>query len=237
MSYSVADIMVTTLARCLQNGQSVFHGVASPVPMVAIRLARAMHAPELVYVNIAGGVNSYPDPLLPSTDGPNMLSASHANFGLVDIFDLSARGMLDVAFLSGAQVDESACINSSCIGPFARPKVRLPGGAGSAALVPTAKRVLVWRTKHNQKSIVQKCDFATSQGNVDLLVTPLCVFKKVNGKLQLFSIHPTSSLEEVKAQTGFAIADKAYPQTKAPTADELAMLDKIDPAKIRLVEF
>lgn len=237
MEYTAADIMVTALARELGNGQKVFHGVASPVPMTAIRLAKAMHAPELIYINIAGGINARPLPLKPSTDGPNMLDGSHSNFGLSEIFDLSSRGGLDVAFLSGAQVDENACINSSAIGDFARPRVRLPGGAGSAALVPTAGRVLVWRTRHNKKSIVKKCDFITSQGNVDLLVTPLCVFKKIEGKLKLLSIHPTSSLEEVLAQTGFDIPVKEYPSTAPPSREEMAALAKLDPGNIRSVEF
>lgn len=232
MHFTVADQMVVCLARELRDGDTAFHGVASPIPAAAILLAQKAYRRAVTYVNIAGGVNASPR-LAPSTDGPNMLEGTAALFGLTDIFDLSMRGGLSVAFLSGVQIDRQGRINSSVIGAFDRPKVRLPGGAGSAVIAPTCGRVLVWRGKHNTKALVEAVDFVSATGNVAVVVTPLCVFRRVDGELQLESIHGTSSLAEVQANTGFAIPARAYPVTPEPTADEMAWLARIDPDRAR----
>ncbi|MCG8515773.1 MAG: hypothetical protein MI740_16655 [Halanaerobiales bacterium] len=132
--YSTADMMVVAIARRLKNNQKIFHGVASPIPMVSIMLSKKLYAPELVYLNIAGGVNACPTKLPKSTDCSELLGGSASMFTLTDIFDLSARGELDVAFLSGVQIDKKGRLNVSAIGEFNKPKVRLPGGAhGSLA--------------------------------------------------------------------------------------------------------
>lgn len=235
MSYAVSDQMVVCLARELRDGDTVFHGVASPIPMAAILLAKNAHERRLTYVNIAGGVNASPR-LAPSTDGPNMLDGSACLFGLSDIFDLSMRGRLSAAFLSGVQIDRFGRINSSVIGDFHHPKVRLPGGAGSAVIAPTCGRVLVWRGKHNTKSLVDQVDFVSATGSVDVVVTPLCVFRRRDGELKLESIHAWSSLEEVRANTGFAIPDGDYPVTVPPTDADLAWLERIDPDRARDME-
>jgi len=232
MRYTVADQMVVSLARELRDGDVAFHGVASPIPAAAILLAQKAYGRDVTYLNIAGGVNAAPR-LAPSTDGPNMLDGTAALFSLTDIFDLSARGGLDVAFLSGVQIDRKGRINSSVIGEFHRPKVRLPGGAGSAVIAPTCGRVLVWRGKHNPKALVEQVDFVSATGNVAVVVTPLCVFRRVDGELRLESVHAFSSLEEVQRNTGFAIPDGEYPVTPEPTTADLAWLDRIDPARAR----
>src|SRR3954467_12503594 len=97
--------MAVTLARLLRDGETVFFGVASPLPMVAALLARRLHAPRLLILKIAGGVTPAPEVLPVSTVAPGLLTGSAAIVTLADIFDLSARGRLDTAFLSGAQID------------------------------------------------------------------------------------------------------------------------------------
>jgi len=230
-------MMVVAMARLLRDGERVFHGVASPLPMIAILLAQRLHAPNLVYVNIAGGVNPLPETMPETTVDPRLTHGSHVILRLADIFDMSARGDLDTAFLGGVQIDSEGRINMSVIGPYERPKVRLPGGAGSAAILPTARRTILWRTKHDPRTFVEKLAFVTASGNVDRVVTPLCVFVKRDSRLRVESIHPYSSPEEVRQQTGFAIETSDVPFTPAPTADELAALAAIDPNRVRLVEF
>ena len=90
-------------------------------------------------------------------------------FSLAEVFDLSMRGGLDVAFLSGVQFDNHGGVNASVIGDYHKPKVRLPGGAGSAVLIPTARRAILWRTKHDRRTFVDKPDFLTARGNVAIL--------------------------------------------------------------------
>jgi glutaconate CoA-transferase subunit B len=235
---SAPEMMTVAMSRILRNGETVFHGVASPMAMVAILLAQQTHAPDLVYLNITGSIDPRPDHLPVSTVGPELLRGTRALVTLADLFDLSARGRLDTAVLGGAQIDSQGRINLSAIGDYARPRVRLPGGAGSAALMPTAKRVILWRTKHDRRSFVEKLDFVTAAGNVDRVVTPLCVFVRRNGNLVVESIHPGVRPEDLVANTGFAVeASDDTPRTPPPTEHERELLACIDPERVIESEF
>lgn len=237
MNYRPSDIMTIAIARMLKNDETVFHGVASPLPMVAIQLAKSLQAPDLIYVNITGGVDAKPLKFSKSTDGPELLKGTKALFPLSEIFDLSMRGGLDVAFLSGIQFDPYGNVNASVVGDYHKPKVRLPGGAGSAVLIPTAKRAIIWRTKHDKRTFVPKCDFVTTRGNIHKIVTPLCIFAFKDGRLVLDSIHKTSSLQEVIDNTGFEVIYDEIRFTEDPTPEEWKMLQKVDPTDIRSIEF
>ena len=147
------------------------------------------------------------------------------------------RGGLDVAFLSGVQFDALGHVNASVIGDYHKPKVRLPGGAGSAVLIPTARCAIIWRTKHDKRTFTGKVDFVTARGNVSDIVTPLCVFTMHEGELILKSVHPTSSIEEVAANTGFPIRYFSIEQTPPPTSEDLRALREIDPMDYRSIEF
>src|SRR5215218_312719 len=204
-SIGAREIMVVSMARLLRDGETVFHGVASPLPMVAILLAKALHAPDLVYLNITGSIDPIPETLPISTVDPRLLKGTRSLVTLTDLFDLAARGRLDTAFLSGVQIDANGRINMSVIGDFTRPKVRLPGGAGSAALMPTARRTILWRTKHDPRTFVERLDFVTATGNVDRVVTPLCVFGRRGEYLEVESIHPGVTPEAIRVATGFAV--------------------------------
>lgn len=146
------------------------------------------------------------------------------------------RGGLDVAFLSGVQFDSMGNVNASVIGDYHHPKVRLPGGAGSAVLIPTAKRAILWRTKHDRRTMVPQVDFVTTRGNAWRLVTPLCVFAFRNAHWEVDSIHATSSLDEVTRETGFPVICPNIQLTPPPTVDELALLRRIDPDNLRRME-
>jgi glutaconate CoA-transferase subunit B len=230
--------MVVSLARLLRDGETVFHGVASPIPMVATLLAKATHAPNLVYLNIAGGVDPNPTSLPVSTVDPALLRGARSMVTLTDLFDLAASQRLDTAFLSGVQIDGQGRTNMSVIGQFDSPKVRLPGGAGSAAIMPRAKRTLLWRTKHDRRVFVEELDFVTAAGNVDRVVTPLCIFRRVDGRLAVESRHPWAGPGQVIDATGFMVAvDAATPITQDLTAVERECLARIDSGGVTLTEF
>lgn len=231
-------MMAVSLARLLHPGETVFHGVASPLPMVATLLAKRLYAPSLVYLNITGGVDAQPDRLPLSTVDPALLRGTRSLVTLSDLFDLSARGRLDVAFLSGVQIDGQGRINMSAIGDFTHPKVRLPGGAGSAMLMPTAKRVILWRTRHDPRVFVDHLDFVTAAGNVDRVVTPLGVFVRRDGTLYVESLHPGVTPEMMREATGFPVeVGPETPETRPPTDRELAVLREIDPDGVVRSEF
>ncbi len=232
------DVMACAMSRLLRDGETVFFGVASHLPMVAALLAKATHAPNLTILNIPGGADVQA-PLTESysSAGGGLLQTAAATFPLAEVFDLSMRGGLDVAFLSGVQFDGTGAVNASVIGDYFTPKVRLPGGAGSAVLIPTAKRAIIWRTKHDKRTFVNEVDFVTSRGNVSAIVTPLCVFRRYRDQLIVGSVHPGSSMEEVAEHTGFPLRYLELETTPAPSAKELALLEQMDPRDLRSLEF
>ncbi|MNJ41746.1 3-oxoadipate CoA-transferase subunit B [compost metagenome] len=103
-------------------------------------------------------------------------------------------------------------------------------------LIPTAKRAIIWRTKHDKRTFVEKVDFVTTRGNLWKIVTNLCVFEFKNGSLHLDSIHPTSSLEEVAANTDFPLRYDEIRYTPLPTEREMSLLKQIDPFDYRAKE-
>jgi glutaconate CoA-transferase subunit B len=239
LNYRICDLMVCELARTIHEGNVVFHGVASPMPFTAILLAG--HVKEFTHLNLAGGVDSFKArPFRYSSVTGNLVEQGSSYFPLSDIFDLSMRGGLDVAFFSGIQFDVLGNINASVIGSYNNPVTRFPGGAGSAVLIPTVKRAVLWRTKHDRRTFVKKVDFVTARGNIDRIITPLAVFVYRGGKVLLESVHPHSSLEEVADNTGFDLEYAAFggpAVTKTPSARELSLLKLIDPQDARSIEF
>ena len=232
------DMMTVSLARLIEDGNTVFHGVSSHIPMIATLLAKKLHAPNAVHLNIPGGVDPQKPVLQEYTSaGGELWETACAAMPLMEVFDLSMRGGLDVAFLSGVQFDNAGHVNASVIGDYNKPKVRLPGGAGSAVLIPTAKRAIIWRTKHDKRTFSEKVDFVTTMGNVSEIVTPLCIFTMYNGELILKSVHPNSSIEEVAENTGFPIRYFSIEQTPPPTEAEMRALREIDPKDWRSIEF
>jgi len=168
----------------------------------------------------------------------NNSQAAAAATAIASTTTMAASQRLDTAFLSGVQIDGQGRTNMSVIGQFDAPKVRLPGGAGSAAIMPRAKRTLIWRTKHDRRVFVDRLDFVTAAGNVDRVVTPLCVLRRVDGRLAVESRHSWASPEELAAATGFAIeVDESTPITPEIRTDEREALLRIDPDGVTLTEF
>ncbi len=233
-----SDIMICAMARAIADGNTVFHGVSSHMPLIATILAKHTHAPHAVHLNIPGGVDPNVVKMQKYTSaGKELLNQACSYFPLSEVFDLSMRGGLDVAFLSGIQFDKYGNVNASVIGDYHKPKVRMPGGAGSAVLIPTAQKAIIWRTKHDKRTFVDQVDFVTTRGNIDEIITPLCIFKMHNGELVLKSIHSTSSLNEVVANTGFDVNYDVLRVTPNPTKEELSLLEKIDKEDYRNIEF
>lgn len=242
MEYGQAEMMCAALAREIKDGDIVFHGLASPVPMTAMKLAKAL-GKDFTYVNITGGVDpKWENPAtIGSTLSSNLYQDSVAVYGLDEIFDLACSGRVDISFLSFVQMSKKGEINMSYIGgTYDQPKVRLPGGAGSATLIPVTKRTTIWKTKHDKNSLVEKVQFATTSADPTkefTVVTNLCIFRLKNGQLELDSIFPYTTLEEVKENTGWEITQKDVPVYPVPTPEELAALEKVDPNRIRYIEF
>ena len=237
-AYDAAEMMAVAMARLVKNGKLTFVGVNSPLPFVAVMLAKRLHAPDAIFVSISGGIDPSPSVLSATTSSASLAAGSASVFDNQDFYGLNGRGGIDTTFLGMGQVDVLGHVNSSVIGTLAAPRVRLPGGGGGPAIMPSAREVILWRAGHSRKIFVEKVDFVTSAGNVSRVVTPLCVFRMAAGRLALDSIHPGVTRDELAARTGFAIANlDAAPVTPEPTARELAVLREIDRGGVRYAEF
>ena len=233
-----SDMMAVAMARLIRDGELVFVGVNSPLPLVAATLARRLHAPNSTLLSIGGGFNPTPARLGPATSSAKLSAGSASVFDNVDFYGLVARRGVDLTFLGLGQLDERGRVNSSFIGERHRPEVRFPGGGGAATILPLARRVVLWRAAHSPRIFVKRVPFVTSAGNIDRVVTPLCVFRLDAGRLVLDGLHPGVSREELAENTGFAIANlPEAPVTQPPTQEELTELRRIDPDEVRRVEF
>ena len=227
-SWSSFSYVVVNLARQIRANEITFSGVNSTLPMLACLLAKRAYDFNFTYINVAGGVEPQPTTIPHSSSDPAIVTGSAAIFANQDFYDLCARGGMDLAYLGCAQIDAAGRTNVSVIGSWHDPKVRLPGGGGAAVMLPTAKRVVTWRTEHSPRSLVEKLDFVTAAGNLAALITPIAVFQRRNARLALESWHPNSSLDEVVKRTGFKFDATGAGPTPAPTQRERAALKALD---------
>src|SRR3989442_1462805 len=156
-------MMATVAARELADGEVVFVGIG--VPNLACNLARVTHAPNLVLIYESGAVGAVPERLPVSIGDPALVTGSLMVCGMADVFQLILQnGRIDVGFLGGAQVDRYGNINTTVIGPYERPRVRLPGSGGAAEIAIHARRTVVV-SKLSPRAFPEQVDFVTSPGH------------------------------------------------------------------------
>lgn len=231
MDWTPFTFVVTHLARQIRAGEITFSGVNSTLPMLACLLAKRAYDFGFTYINVAGGVEPQPVSVPLSSSDPAIVHGSPAIFANQDFYDLCARGGLDLVYLGCAQIDAEGRTNVSAIGSWENPTVRLPGGGGAAVMLPTAKRVVTWRTDHTPRALVEKLDFVTAAGNMAALVTPLAVFVREpesGSRFRLELHHPATTPGQIAERTGFRFeathARPAAPMT-AREQDALTALD------------
>lgn len=225
------SFVVINLARQIRAGEITFSGVNSTLPMLACLLAKRAYDFDFTYINVAGGVEPHPVTIPLSSSDPAIVVGSPAIFANQDFYDLCARGGLDLVYLGCAQIDAEGRTNVSAIGSWENPKVRLPGGGGAAVMLPTAKRVVTWRTDHTPRALVEKLDFVTAAGNMTALITPLAVFvrePRAGSRFRLQFYNPATSIAKIAAATGFRF-DAADARVAAPPATaEVDALHELD---------
>jgi len=249
-SIETPDLMISAMASEIENFDTVLHGVSSPLPILAMSVARQTHAPDMAYISGAEGVDPELDRIYPSSFDARHNRNAVAYFGLHEAFDLAQRGELNVMFLGAAQLDRHGNTNLSVIGDIDRPKVQLPGGAASAFLMPITPKVVIWVSRHSSRVFVEEVDFVTGQGynhrseecceNEIVVVSNLGVmnFKNPDRVMQVQSYHPGHSIDEIKEKTGFEL--KVAPdaaETPVPGQDVIALINRMDPDNVRLSEF
>jgi glutaconate CoA-transferase subunit B len=217
MNWTPFSFIVTHLARQIRTGEITFSGVNSTLPMLACLLAKRAYDFDFTYINVAGGVEPQPVDVPLSSSDPAIVHGSPAIFANQDFYDLCARGGLDLVYLGCAQIDAEGRTNVSAIGSWENPKVRLPGGGGAAVMLPTAKRVVTWRTDHTPRALVDKLDFVTAAGNMTALVTSV-----------LFRTLPDSALTVLRFNfRGVGTSEGAHDFGIGEALDIAAALDSI----------
>lgn len=246
-------MMAVAASRALENKKSVLVGTG--LPMIAALLAQRTHAPELLIMFEAGSVGPLV-PTLPLGVGDSRTSYKAVMAGsMCDVIEAAQTGYVDYGFLGGAQVDMYGNLNATCIGPYEKPLVTLPGSGGANDIASLCWRTII-TTIHERRRFVEKVDFVTSPGYLSgpdareaaglpkgtgpyRVITDLCVlgFDEKTKRMKLLSTHQGVKVDDVIAKTGFQLVIPERIQiTNPPTTEELRLLRKeIDPTGIYLV--
>ncbi len=237
--YTPEEMMTITAARHLRNGAVCFVGIG--LPSEAANLARLTHAPDLVLVYESGTIGSRPE-VLPLSIGDGELAETAVSVvGVPEIFAYWLQaGRVDVGFLGAAQVDRFANLNTTVVGTYAHPRVRLPGAGGAPEIASSAAEVLVM-VRHRPRVLVESVDFVTSVGfgrdgrsrpaiggaGPTAVITDLGVLRPDpdTHELTLGAVHPGVAVPDVLASTGWDLAVASGLEiSPPPQPDELATL-------------
>jgi glutaconate CoA-transferase subunit B len=222
-AYSSDEMMAVEAARRLDNGTVCFVGIG--LPSLAANLARRTHAPECVLVYESGTIGAKPT-RLPLSIGDGELAETADS--VVSVPEMFAY-WLQVGFLGAAQIDHHGNLNSTVIGDYDAPKVRLPGGGGAPEIATSVRDVFVM-LRQTPRAFVEHLAFTTSLGeNVRVVVTDLGILEQRDGELTLVAVHPGVEVGEVQAATGWDL--RIAPDvttTKLPTDAELDALRALE---------
>jgi len=221
--FTASELMICQAARQLRDDEVVFVGIG--LPNIACNLARRLHAPDLVLIYESGAVGAAPTRLPISIGDPSLVTDSLSVCSMFDVFNFYLQGgLVDVGFLQGAQIDRFGNLNTTVIGDYAHPKVRLPGSGGACEIALLAKRVFVIAPQR-KRSFPERVDFITSPARPAMVVTDLGCYEFVEGELVLTSIHPGCTIEQVRENTGWQVAiAENLRVTQPPTTEELSVI-------------
>jgi glutaconate CoA-transferase subunit B len=257
--YTASEIMVIRAAVELRDHDVVFVGIG--LPNIACNLARATHAPHLFMIYESGAVGTVPERLPISIGDPALVTDSLSVASQADIFQSYLQnGLIEVGFLGGAQIDRFGNINTTVIGDYENPQVRLPGSGGACEIAVHSRRLLVVM-RMSPTSFVEACDFVTSPGHryhsrrnhpdfqlktredfglpgrgPTTVITDKGVCEFEAGEMILKEVYPGVKVEDVTKACGWDL--KVASQLKemgAPTANQLEILrERIDPQRLYL---
>lgn len=220
-SFRDEELLADVITRVIGDVRHIAVGNASPIPAMAALLARAR-----------GGGMPY----------VSLLQSRKHNFftdGGRELFDCAGQGRIDVFFLSGGEIDGAGNVNLVGIGDYAKPNVRFPGSFGSAHLYYVVPKVVLFRTEHSRRVLVEKVAFISAPGGSEpnvyrpggpvALVTNRCLFgfDRERRRFRLESVHPGHSDAEVAAHTGFAYDHLDVRATPAPSGETLRLLRQV----------
>ena len=241
MTYTPTEMMTVAAARALTNQDICFVGIG--LPSAACNLARLTHAPRLTLVYESGTLETRPHVLPLSIGDGELCETALSTVPVPELFQYWLQGgRITVGFLGGAQVDRFGNLNSTVIGPYERPKVRLPGSGGATEIATGCHRVSIVM-KHGPRAFVEQLDFLTSLGHgptgrerqalglatqgPTLIVTDLCTLRPDpnTNEFKVATLHPGVTADAVKKNTGWNLQfhDEVV-ETPPPGSSELVAL-------------
>jgi glutaconate CoA-transferase subunit B len=244
-TYTTSEMMTVAAARMLRDGAVCFVGIG--LPSKAANLARLTHAPGAVLIYESGPIGSKPSVLPLSIGDGELADTADTVVSTPEIFRYWLQGgRIDVGFLGAAQLDRYANLNTTVIGPYHAPKVRLPGAGGAPEISASAHEVLII-VRQSARTFVEKLDFVTSVGHYRggdsrqqlglpgkgpvAVITDLCIMRPhpVTRELTVTELHPGVTAEQVRQHTGWAIRFAESPgETAIPTPHELETLRALE---------
>jgi glutaconate CoA-transferase, subunit B len=251
--YSPSEMMTAVAARELLDGEVVFVGIG--LPNLACNLARSTHAPNLVLIYESGAVGAVPERVPVSIGDPALVTGSLMVCGMAEVFQMILQnGRIEVGFLGGAQIDRYGNINTTVVGSYEKPKVRLPGSGGAAEIAIHAQRTLII-SRLDKRAFPEKVDFITSPGHryrdgsmrKDLgmpgagpikVITDKAILEAdgESGELVLTRLYPGVTVDDVQAGIGWSLAVRMNGSVvESPSERELSLLrNELDPQRLYL---
>jgi len=248
--YNESEFLICLASKLMEDGTTAFVGTG--IPMLAAALAKRMHAPNLVPIFEFGGTGASMEELPLGVGDSRTFHKAVAASGICDIMETAARGFVEYGFLGGAQIDAFGNLNTTVIGKYWPPKVRLPGSGGGNDVGSFCWKTIVIMRKHGTRAFVPKVDFVTTPGYLTgpgarekaglppgagpyRVVTNLALmdFEPTTKRMRLIATHPGIKPEDVVKATGFEllVADKVATNPE-PTDKELRLLrEEIDKDK------
>jgi glutaconate CoA-transferase, subunit B len=243
-SHTPTEMMTIAAARALKSSDVCFVGIGAP--SAACNLARLTHAPGITLIYESGTIATKPNVLPLSIGDGELCETALTTVSVPEMFRYWLQGgRITVGFLGGAQIDRFANLNTTVVGPYDRPSVRLPGGGGAPEIATSCGEVFITMT-HARRAFVQKIDFVTSLGHGDggnareklgvktkgptRVITDLCVLEPdaVSRELTVVSIHPGATRAEIADKTGWDVKfAPSVAETSPPSRQELAVLRDI----------
>jgi glutaconate CoA-transferase, subunit B len=228
--FTADEAMTVAAARELTDRTVCFVGIG--LPSTAANLARLTHAPRTVLVYESGTIGSKPATLPLSIGDGELAETADSVVSVPEIFNYWLQGgWIDVGFLGAAQIDPRGHLNSTVIGDYDRPKVRLPGAGGAPEIAALAKDIIVIM-RQSPRAFVEKLDFRSSAGSPSVVITDLGLLRPDDqGELIQTQLHPGVSAEQAREATGWdlKLADDLT-ETEPPSDEELNVLRELQSA-------
>ena len=234
MNATGEEVMRIVAARALRGHRNCFVGIGAP--SAAANLARRIHNPELVLIYESGTIGSKPDVLPLSIGDGELAETADTVVSVPEIFAYWLQaGRIDVGFLGAAQIDRFGRLNSTVIGAYEHPTVRLPGAGGAPEIAAGAREVVVM-LRQRPEAFVDVLDFVTSVGKPARVITDLGVLvpDAATGELTLSHVHPGVTVDQVRKATGWPLRVATdIEETEPATAEELAVLRDLEERSAR----